>query len=106
MLRGELRHRARDIWRALIGYQLLPADAECAVGHEFLKVALADDIMRSRRLAFRIIALIEGGNVAQRVDKSLRFGTTRARGDALEILSHLGDREAASLLVLPTRRAR
>jgi HEAT repeat protein len=100
VLRGELRHRAREIWRAIIGYQLLPSDGGLGIGHEFLRIALADDIMRSRRIAFRIIALIEGGHVAQRVDRALHFGSARARGDALEILSHLGDREAARLLVL------
>jgi hypothetical protein len=34
------------------------------------------------------------------VDKVLRFGSARARGDALEVLSNLGDRESAALLVL------
>jgi hypothetical protein len=56
--------------------------------------------MRSRRLAFRILELIEDRNVTRRVDKALHQGSTRARGDALEVLSHLGDREAAHLLVL------
>ena len=34
------------------------------------------------------------------IEKALRFGTNRARGDALEILSHLGDWEAALLLTM------
>jgi hypothetical protein len=66
----------------------------------FLTLALADDIMRNRRIAFRILELIEDRRVVRRVERSLRSNSARARGDALEVLSHLGDREAASLLVL------
>jgi hypothetical protein len=70
------------------------------VATSFLRVAFADEIMRNRRLAFRILELLEDPKVVRRVDRTLQFGSPRARGDALEVLSHLGDREAAGLLVL------
>jgi hypothetical protein len=38
--------------------------------------------------------------VMRSVEKVLRFATARARGDALEVLSNLGDRSTARLLVL------
>jgi len=34
------------------------------------------------------------------VERGLRFGGRRSRSDALEVLSHLGERESARLLVL------
>jgi HEAT repeat protein len=98
VLKGEFRHRVREIWRSLAALELLP-EANGIPGR-FLEVALADDILRNRRLAFRILELIEDRNVVRRIEKSLPSLSARARGDALEVLSHLGDREAASLLVL------
>jgi HEAT repeat protein len=98
ILKRELRRRAHELWRGVISYQLLPAGDGLAAA--FLRVAYADGIMRNRRAAFRILELLEDSKVVRRVDRALHFGTTRARGDALEVLSHLGDREAASLLVL------
>jgi HEAT repeat protein len=98
VLKGELRHRARELWRDVIAFQHLPAGDEIA--GSFLRAAYEDDIRRGRGLAFRILELVVDPNVARRVDKALHLGAGRARGDALEILSHLGDREAANLLVL------
>jgi hypothetical protein len=98
VLKGELRHRARELWRGVIAIQHLPASDEIA--GSFLRATYEDDIGRSHRLAFRVLELIEDPNVARRVDKALQLGAPRARGDALEVLSHLGDREAAHLLVL------
>jgi hypothetical protein len=42
--------------------------------------------------------------VIRKVEKVLRLGTARSYGDALEVLSNLGDREAAQLLVLMHER--
>jgi len=98
VLKGELRHRAREIWRGVAALQHLPESG--GTPETFLRIALADDIMRNRRLAFRILELIEDRNVVRRVEKSLQSISKRARGDALEVLSHMGDREAAALLVL------
>jgi hypothetical protein len=52
------------------------------------------------RLAFRALELLESPRVVRRVERALRFGGARSRGDALEVLSNLGDRDAARLLVL------
>ena len=56
--------------------------------------------MRSRRFSFAILELLEDRNVARRVEKSLHSSSKASRDRALEILSHMGDREAAHLLVL------
>jgi HEAT repeat protein len=98
VLKGEFRHRVREIWRGVAAFQHLsgPTDIPSA----FLAVAIADDIMRNRRIAFTILELLEDRNVVRRVEKSLHSNSSRARGDALEVLSHMGNREAASLLVL------
>jgi HEAT repeat protein/ATP/ADP translocase len=98
ILKRELRRRAHEFWRAVTSFQWLPKGAEPTVA--FLRVAYADEVMRTRRIAFRILELLEDPKVVRRVDRALQFGSTRARGDALEVLSHLGDREAAGLLVL------
>jgi HEAT repeat protein len=98
VLKGELRHRVRDLWRGVIAYQRLPAGD--GIAGSFLRVAYADDFTRNRRLAFNILELLEDRKVVRRVEKSLHLESARARGDALEVLSHMGDREAASLLVL------
>jgi HEAT repeat protein len=98
ILKHELRRRVHELWRGVIGFQLLPGGDDRAV--EFLRVAFADAIMRHRRTAFRILELLEDPKVVRRVDRALHSGSPRARGDALEVLSHLGDREAAGLLVL------
>ena len=77
---------------------LLPI--ESSVGGLFLRAAYQDSMMRNRRLAFRVLALLEDPVVTRKVEKVLRLGASRAYGDALEVLSNLGDREAAQLLVL------
>ncbi len=97
-LNFELRRRVRDLWRDLIAYPLLPQDQNLA--SRFLRAAHADGIMRSRRLAFGILELLETPSVIRRVDRNLRSGSKRARANALNLLSNLGDREAARLLTL------
>jgi hypothetical protein len=98
VLKGELRHRARALWQGTVAFGNLPEGGGTA--HAFLRAAYQDDIIRSRRLAFRLLELLEDPKVARRVDKALRSGPARSRGDVLEVLSHMGDREAARLLVL------
>ena len=51
-------------------------------------------------MVFDILAGIETPKVIRSVEKVLRFTNLRARADALEVLSNLGDREASQLLVL------
>jgi HEAT repeat protein len=98
LLRAELPWRARELWRDLVAFRLLPIDSN--VGGLFLRAAYQDSMMRNRRLAFHALELLEDRFVTRRVEKVLRLGASRAYGDALEVLSNLGDREAAQLLVL------
>ena len=98
VLKGEFRHRVREIWRCVAAFQHLPEQS--GIPGAFLELALADDMMRNRRIAFRILELIDDRNVVRRVERSLQSDSARARGDALEVLSHMGDRETAHLLVL------
>jgi hypothetical protein len=61
---------------------------------------VADTFVRQRQIAFRALEVLESPRVVRRVERALRFGSARARGDALEVLSNLGDRIAARMLVL------
>lgn len=99
LLARALRRRARSAWWGLLALERLPADPPDAA-HRFLRAALADAVMRDRRLAFRALEHLESPRVIRKVQQALRSASTRARGDALEVLSNLGDREAARLLVL------
>jgi HEAT repeat protein len=105
ILKGELRHRVRDLWSGIIAVSRLPAEPT-ETAKSFLRMAYQDDIMRSRRIAFAILELLANPNTVRWVDKVLHQGSLRARGDALEVLSHLGDRQAAQLLVLAHERGR
>jgi hypothetical protein len=67
---------------------------------EYLQLCLDNACERNRKLIFDILAGIETPKVIRSVEKVLRFTNLRARADALEVLSNLGDREAAQLLVL------
>ena len=98
LLSGELRHRVCRLWYHLIGLQHLPQDD--ALGSRFLRAAHQDAIRRNRHFAFRILGLLDNPGVIGRVEKALQFGGGRARGDALEVLSNLGDRESSRLLVV------
>jgi CRP-like cAMP-binding protein len=98
-LSAELRRRAGLAWQALVGIGTLPEDDEMP-GARFLRAATTDTLLRQRRIAFRALELLESPRVVRRVERALRFGNARARGDALEVLSNLGDRAAARLLVL------
>jgi HEAT repeat protein len=66
----------------------------------FAAAAHANLLAVDLRQAFRILELLEGPMVVRSVLRALRLGNARARGDALEALSHLGDRPSASLLAL------
>lgn len=98
-LSAELRRRAGLAWQALIGIGTLPEEGEMP-GARFLRAATADTLLRQHRIAFRALELLESPRVVRRVERALRFGNARSRGDALEVLSNLGDRAAARLLVL------
>jgi len=98
ILHRELRRRVQHLWYWLIAHQQLTAADGLA--SRFLRAAYLDGVSRNQRIAFQILELLEGSSVVRNIEKALRFGAVRSRGDALEILSHLGDREAARLLVM------
>jgi len=98
ILQEELRHHAGTLWRFLIGFQRLPESEDLAA--RFRRAAYRDAMMRHRRLAFLVLELLETPGLVRSVLKALRLGSPRARGDALEVLSNLGDREATALLGL------
>jgi hypothetical protein len=98
-LAADLRRRVREAWtHELAGAALTAAAAD--VPHRFLRTAHASAGARALRLAFRILELLEGPVVVRSVQRTLRLGRPRARADALEVLSNLGDRAAAGLLAL------
>ncbi len=94
----EIGRRVRQGWEGLLALRMLPERGDLAT--LFLRAAFADRVERSRRAAFALLERVDDARVMRTVDKVLRFGSPRARGDALEVLSNLGDREAAALLVL------
>lgn len=98
LLRREQLHRARLMWACELALPALPQGADIAA--RFLRLAFADEAARHRRLAFRILGLDGNPRAIRNVYRALRFGAPRARADALEVLSNLGDREASRLLVL------
>jgi HEAT repeat protein len=98
LMRRELLHHVRQMWTGELMLPLLPADPDTA--STFLRLAWSDEASRHRRLAFRILGMDGNPRAIRNVYRTLRFGAGRARGDALEVLSNLGDREAAQLLVL------
>ena len=61
---------------------------------------MADSLARDWGLAFFLLRHTQDAAMMRSVEKALRFSTARSRGDALEVLSNLGDRETARLLVL------
>jgi HEAT repeat protein len=98
ILHRELRRRVQGLWYWMIAHQQLTAADGLA--SRFLRAAYLDGVARNQRIAFRILEVLEDSSIVRNIEKALRFGTERSRGDALEILSHLGDWEAALLLVV------
>ncbi len=94
----ELHWRVRELWIDVVAHQHLPRGEDLA--SRFLLVAYRDAIARHERLTFKILEFLVGAPLIRRVERALRFGSPRARGDALEVLSNLGDRGSASLLAL------
>jgi len=97
LLSDQLRQRAARAWQSLAALRFFP-DTEPSA--RFMRLAVADGGIRELRFAFRTLEVLESPRVVRRVERALRYGTTRSRGDALEVLSNLGDRDAARLLVL------
>lgn len=98
LLRAQLRYRISQAWRSLVVLHALRR--ETGAGLEFLELAYQNCLVRSARFTFYILQLIEDPRLVRSVARVLRFGSARARGDALEVLSNLGDRVVARLLAL------
>jgi HEAT repeat protein len=98
-LEAELGFRVRQAWRALLCLSALPARDE-SLADRFLRLALADSLSRDWGLAFHVLENTQDPAMMRSVEKALRFSTARTRSDALEVLSNLGDRETAHLMVL------
>ncbi len=97
ILHRELRRRVHQLWYWMIAHhELVTADD---LANRFLRTAYLDGVARNERIAFRILEVLEDPNVVRNIEKALHFGTGRSKG-ALEILSHLGDWEAALLFVV------
>lgn len=94
----ELRRRVRQAWGDLLALQVLPERGIVSI--RFLRAAHADSVGRNQDVAFAILRAIEDPGVVGSVQRALRLGSLKARADALEVLSNLGDREAVHLLVL------
>jgi len=98
LLTEAFQDRVREAWQSLLALHVLPEEGDLSL--RFLRAALDDSATRCRQLAFRILEMLEDTSVLRSVEKVLRIESARSRADALEILSNLGEREAASLLVL------
>ena len=94
----DLRRRVRASWDHLLALHAMAEPAGLAL--RFLRAAHASALGRELRLAFRVIEVAEGPAVVRSVQRTLRLGPARARADALEVLSNLGDRQSAGLLAL------
>lgn len=94
----ELRRRVRQAWGDLLALRVLPKGG--SISMRFLHAAHTDSVRRNQNVAFAILHAIEDPGVVGSVQRALRLGSPRARADALEVLSNLGDREAVQLLVL------
>jgi HEAT repeat protein len=96
LLQQSLRSRVERLWQLT----LITAPISTPLAEEYFRLCLEDARERQRRLIFEILAWLETPKIIRSVEKVLRFTNLRARSDALEVLSNLGDREAAHLLVL------
>jgi hypothetical protein len=94
----ELRSAVHGAWEALLAIRALPERGPLAL--RFLRTAEGDALVSALHRAFSVLGLLEDATVARTVERTIRFGPERLRFEALEVLSHLGEREAAASLVL------
>jgi hypothetical protein len=113
-LRAAYAACVREAWEALLlaradfaaagaaapGPPAVAAPEPAALALRFLPVACADAFARSLRLAFHALVQLEGRAVVHSVQRALRHAPGRARADALEVLTHLGEREASQALAV------
>jgi len=98
LLENAFRRRVYEVWHSLVSLSAVEVDS--SLGAQALRAALGNLIARNLWLAFRILELLEDATIVRSVRRGLRVASVRGRADALEVLSHLGDRAGAQLLVL------
>jgi HEAT repeat protein len=98
LLGSELHWHVRDLWFVMLAFQ--HSLARDGLAGRFATAAFRDAIARHERITFRILELLEDEDMIRRVERAMRFGSAHSQGNALEVLSNLGDRESAELLVL------
>lgn len=96
VLQHFLREQVRVLW---ICHLVQPPQGQ-ELPLAYLHLCLSNARERGQKLIFEVLAALETPKVIRSVEKVLRFANLRARADALEVLSNLGDREASQLLVL------
>jgi HEAT repeat protein len=98
LLRGAYGEYVREAIGALHCARALSA-AGAAVPR-FTLVAIGDAFARALRLAWRALARLEDERVVRSAERALRRASGRVRGDALEVVSQLGERDVSRQLVL------
>jgi HEAT repeat protein len=98
LLEKAYRDRVVEAWELRLTLELIAGDDSAA--SRLLLAALEDSRSRSLGIAFRILDRLEDPAVVRSVRKVLRGESSRTKGDALEVLTHLGNREASELLAL------
>jgi HEAT repeat protein len=87
-----------DAWTLAAGIELAPQATTLQL--RFLNEAFLNAYRHKTALAFKTLCLIEDETVVRSVQRTLERGTARDRADALEILSHLADRDASDQFAL------
>ncbi len=102
LLTQQFRSRVQKVWYLHLAHQILlePDPFLDETLQQFLCSTLLDFGRRELQLAFQVLSHLEDPKIMGSVEKVLRFASVKARADALEVLSNLGDRESAKLLVL------
>lgn len=95
-LQGWFREQIERLWTLTLAEHELLCSGH---NHPYLLMALRDAMVRAHKLAFDCLAGLETPEVIRSVEKVLRFSDLRSRADALEVLSNLGDRWHAGMLV-------
>ena len=98
LFRSELWKRVRQAWGDVLALASLPKRGELST--RFLRAAHEDSMRRNHAIAFALLRGLEDPAVVRSIERALRLGAPRTRGNALEVLSNLGDRNSANLLVL------
>jgi HEAT repeat protein len=106
-LRQSYAESVAEAWEALLlARSFAPAGPEPAAADlRFLQLACTDAFARAVRIAFRALSRLEDEKVVRSVQRALRFAGGRARADALEVISHLGERDASQALIVLLERS-